>query len=279
MRFSALVLTLDEARHIDACLRSLAAADRIVVLDSGSRDGTCAIASSHRGVTVLTRDFESFSDQRNFGLAHCFAAGEWVLHLDADERLTPELREEILALTPAGDALAYNLAPRTFLDGRPVLRASGYPVYQTRLTRAGFFEYEEVGHGQKAPARYGTLPSLRNPYDHHPFEKGFEEWYQRHLRYADKEALEALRGGRLAPPWGSISDPIRRRLWLNRATSRLRLRAWLVWAYLMFIRLGVLDGPAGWEYCRRRRIYEKMISERIDAATHRGTLNPGRPIG
>ena len=277
MKFSALVLTLDEERHIGPCLRSLAAADRTVVIDSGSQDDTRGIAAGHRGVTVVTRDFASFSDQRNFGLAHCFKAGEWVLHLAADERLTAELSAEILALEPPDGAVAYNLAPRTFLDGRPVLRASGYPVYQTRLTRAGFFEYEEVGHGQKAPARYGRLPCLKSPYDHHPFEKGLAEWYQRHARYAEKEAQEALTGG-ARPPLGTIAgDPIARRLWLKHASRPIPLRPWLVWTYLMFARLGVLDGPAGWEYCRRRRIYEGMVSDRIAAA--RRALNPGRPLG
>ncbi len=277
MRFGALVLTLDEEHHIAPCLRSLDAAERIVVIDSGSTDGTLAIAARHPRVTVVERPFESFSDQRNFGLDTCFDRGSWVLHLDADERLPPALTAEILALEPPEHTVAYNLASRTFLGGRPVLRASGFPVYQTRLTRAAHFTFEEVGHGQKAPARYGTLPCLANPYDHHPFEKGHEEWLRRHARYAEREALDGG-SGPLVPSWRTLRDPIGRRVWLNRATRGLPLRPWLVWAYLMFARLGAFDGRPGWEYCRRRRLYEKMVGERI-AALRRGAAGRERPVG
>jgi hypothetical protein len=107
---------------------------------------------------------------------------------------------------------------------------------------------------------------LKNPYDHHPFEKGFEEWRLRHAAYAAKEAAEFLDGRRpplLAQAWG---NPVTRRQWLKHASAGLPARSWLLWAYLMFVRRGVLDGPAGWEYCRRRRLYEVMINDRLRAA-------------
>jgi glycosyltransferase involved in cell wall biosynthesis len=270
MRFGALVLTLNEARHIRACLESLAPAERIVVIDSGSADRTVEVAASFPRTRVVTRPFESFSDQRNHGLDNCFAPGEWVLHLDADERLTPELAAELAALDPGPDAVAYNAAPRTFLRGRAVLRASGYPVYQTRLTRAGSFRFEEVGHGQKAPLSLGALAGLRHPYDHHPFEKGPEEWRERHERYAEKEARRIAVSPR--PGWSPalLADRIGRRVWLNHATAGIPGRGLLVWLYLMIVRRGVLDGPAGWEYCRLRREYERMVTARVRALRRTG---------
>jgi glycosyltransferase involved in cell wall biosynthesis len=265
--YSALVLTQDEERQIEGCLRSLAAARRIVVIDSGSRDRTLELVASFPAVRVVQRPFVTFSAQRNHGLETCFEPGEWVLHLDADERLTPDLAAEIEGLLPSDETVAFNVASRTYLLGRPVLRASGYPVYQTRLTRAGRFHFEEVGHGQKAPARFGSLPRLRHPYDHYPFEKGHEAWRRRHERYAEREAADLLAGGRVALG-SALADPIARRQWLRRATARLPFRAELVWAYLMFGRLGLLDGRAGWEYCRLRWLYERMVRERL-----RGGLN------
>ena len=265
MKFSALVLTLNEQLHVRGCLESLAEADRIVVIDSGSSDETVPIAASFPRSRIVQRPFASFSDQRNHGLECCFSAGEWVLHLDADERLTPALAAELGALQPPPDAVAYNAAPRVFIRGRAVPRASGYPVYQTRLTRAGSFRFEEVGHGQKAPLSLGALPCLRHPYDHHPFEKGPEEWRERHQRYADKEARQIVATRRVEGSVSLVSDRIGRRRWLNHATAGLPWRGSLVWLYLMFARGGVLDGPAGWEYCRLRREYENMVTVRVEA--------------
>jgi glycosyltransferase involved in cell wall biosynthesis len=239
----------------------LEAAERTVVVDSGSNDRTCDIARSFAGTQLVMRPFLSFADQRNAGLAY-FTPGTWVLHLDADERLTTELKEEILALDPGPETSAVNIASRVIFQGRWLLRSTGYPVYQTRLTKAGAFEFEEVGHGQRAPRRYGTLPYLRHPYDHLPFEKGLEEWRQRHEKYAEKEARSLLEAGH-SFDWAALADPIRRRRWLRQVSAPLPLRPWLVWLYLMVVALGVLDGPPGWEYCRRRRTFEAMIDRHL----------------
>jgi glycosyltransferase involved in cell wall biosynthesis len=262
LRYGALVLTLDEELHIEACLASLAGADPIVVIDSGSTDGTLRlIERSFPGAIVVRRSFGGFADQRNHGLRHCFQPGDWVLHLDADERMTPALVDEIRGLAPARE-VAYNIAALTFLQGRPIPRASGYPVYQTRLTRAGAFEFEEVGHGQKAPLSLGRLPVLTSAYHHFPFEKGWDDWRRRHERYARHEAARLSSAS--FPPWrDAVRDPIALRRWLRRATLRMPLRPWLVWAYLFFACGGILEGSAGREYCRRRRLYEKMIGAEL----------------
>lgn len=267
MRFHALLLTLDEERQVRGCLESLAAAESVLVIDSGSRDRTLAIAAEFPRARVVARPFVSFADQRNYGLATGFAAGEWVFNVDADERLTPALVDELRALAPPPEAVAYNVAALTCLGGRPVPRASGFPVYQTRLARAGAFAYEQVGHGQKAPARYGLLPRLRAPYEHHPFEKGFEAWRARHARYASQEARDLVTPAArptLAAAW---RDPIARRQWVKHASARLPLWPTLVWAWLMLARGGILDGPAGWEYCRLRRLYERLVRSELRRLT------------
>lgn len=263
MKFHALLLTLDEERQVRGCLESLTPAESVLVLDCGSRDRTLAIAAEFPRARVFSRPFVSFANQRNFGLAKGFAEGDWVFHIDADERLTPALVDELRALAPPPDAVAYNVASLTFLAGRPVPRASGFPVYQTRLTRAGAFAFEQVGHGQKAPARFGALPRLRAPYEHHPFVKGFEAWYARHVAYARQEARDLAAPATrptLASAW---RDPIARRQWLKHASAHLPLRPALVWAWLMFGRRGLLDGLAGWEYCRLRRLYERMVQQEL----------------
>lgn len=262
MKFHALVLTHDEERQVRGCLESLHAAESVVVVDSGSRDATLHIVGEFPHVSTVPRPFTDFADQRNFGLAH-FAPGTWVLHLDADERLTPALAAELRALDPPPSAPAYNVAALTFLGGRPVRRAAGFPVYQTRITRAGAFEFEQVGHGQKAPARYGVLPRLKAAYEHHPFEKGFDTWRARHGRYAAQEARDLQAPAARPTLRAALADPIARRQWLKHAAAHLPLRPWLVWAFLMFARRGLLDGPPGWEYCRLRRLYEHMVQSEL----------------
>lgn len=266
MKFSSLVLSQDEELQIEGCLRSLAPARRVLLIDSGSTDRTLELARASDRVEVHSRPFEGFADQRNFGLQR-FEPGEWVLHLDADERLTPGLAAELAALQPPPDVVAYNVAGLVFVQGRPIPRSSGFPVYQTRLTRAGAFAFEQVGHGQKAPARLGALPRLREPYEHHPFEKGYEHWRARHVGYAEQEARALLSGGPGPTLRQALTDPIARRQWLKHATARLSFRPTLVWLYLMLMRGGVVEGAAGREFCRRRRIYEEMVAEALSSST------------
>ncbi len=262
MKFHALLLTLDEERQVRACLESLDAAESVIVVDSGSRDRTLEIVRAFPRVRVLTRRFSSFAEQRNFGLAHGFESGAWVFHVDADERLTRALVAELRALEPTPDAVAYNVAALTFLDGRPLRYAAGR-VFQTRLTRAGAFTFEQVGHGQKAPARHGPLPRLRAPYEHHPFEKGFEAWHARHLRYARDEARDMLAPAARPTLGQALRDGIARRQWLKHASARLPLRAEWVWAFVLLVHGGLLDGRAGWEYARLRRLYERLLANEL----------------
>lgn len=263
MDFSVLILTQNEELHLRACLASLEGVQRVVIIDSGSTDRTLAIAREDPRVELHSRAFTSFSEQRNHGLRECFAPHDWVLHLDADERLTDELAREIENL-PNDRATAYNIAPMTFLRGRAIPRASGFPVYQTRLTR-GDFRFVEVGHGQKAPREAGRFPRLRQWYEHHPFEKGMREWLARHQRYARKEAA-ARRSESAIAISDALRDPIARRQWLKQMSYRVPGRPWLIYTYMMYIQGGTREGKAGWIYCRLRCLYEKMIDEEFRRA-------------
>jgi glycosyltransferase involved in cell wall biosynthesis len=262
VKFSALVLTLNEERQIADCLGSLAPAERVIVLDSGSTDRTREIAANFPRVDVHRRAFTDFADQRNAGM-DLFKAGTWILHLDADERLPAGLAQEILELAPGDGPIAFNIPSRVSFMGRYLPRSSGYPVYQTRLTRAGSFRFEMFGHGQKAPAGSEPLPYLSEPYDHWPLEQDFAVWIRKQVGYAERDASALRARPRLALTRAVWSDPILLRTWLRGATARMPLRPWLVWLYLMFVRGGVIEGRAGWEYCRRRRIYEGLLDSKF----------------
>jgi len=261
VEFSVLLLTHNEEKNVLPCLSRLARAKRIVAVDSGSTDRTLDILREQPAVEILERPFSNFAEQRNFGLS-AFNPGDWVLHLDADERLTRRLAREIETL-PAEGPSAYNIAPLNVWRGRPIPRATFYPTYQTRLTRVGDFQFVQVGHGQKAPSEAGPIPRLSSPYIHLPFSKGMAEWLARHHRYAQSEAKAFLRDRRRRSPGSALLDPIARRQWIRRATRFLPGRPALVFWYLMLMRGAIGEGAPGRDYCRLRAYYEKLIQREL----------------
>jgi hypothetical protein len=141
-RITACIIARDEAEHLGACLESVAFCDEIVLVDSGSTDGTPELALA-AGARVVRQDWLGYAAQRNVALEH--AAGEWVLEIDADERVSPALRAEIeafIAAPPARVTLA-GLPLREVFLGRPLGRSAKYPKYRHRLLRRGAHRHDE----------------------------------------------------------------------------------------------------------------------------------------
>lgn len=129
---SVLILTKDEERNISACVGSVPFAAEVVVLDSGSTDRTVEIASSC-GAAVHSRAMTNFADQRNH--ATLLASSDWVLHLDADERVTPELWDEIQKRIETPDTSAFRIPTLNHILGAPLRHGGWYPNYHVRLYR------------------------------------------------------------------------------------------------------------------------------------------------
>lgn len=261
MKVSALILTLNEEANLPRCLDALTWCDEIVVVDSFSTDRTVDIARE-RGARVFQRRFVSFADQRNFGLEQWRNEERWVLHLDADEVVTPELRREIEALPhdPAFDS--FRIAGK-LMFGNQWLRHSGmYPVYQVRLTRQPRFRFIQVGHGQREPEG-SVAGTLQQGYEHYAFSKGLADWFERHNRYSSDEAR--LAAGSRTPSLGQLiaGDPVERRRAAKALSYRLPFRPWLRFAYVYFLRLGILDGAAGLRYAKLLATYERMIDAKV----------------
>lgn len=284
---SVLILTRDEAVNIADCIGSLPWRDDIVVLDSGSTDATVEIAQ-RLGARVEKRAFTNYADQRNFGLALPWRH-EWIVMLDADERLTPDLAAEIereLDAAAAGIAM-YRVRRKDMLDGRWLRRSSGYPTWFPRVFRRGRVRVEREINEVYVPD--GEARQLAGHLVHHPFNKGIEWWFDRHNRYSTAEARLLSDGGR-----GRISlrdllsrDPGRRRPALKALAYRMPGRPFLAFAYLYVVRLGFLDGRAGYRYAMMRMAYEIMIDAKLpaapapgsDCATTPGTESPGKVAG
>lgn len=262
MNISTLILTHNEAAALPACLASVAWCDDVLVLDSGSSDGTRDLARAH-GARVLERPFDTFAGQRNFGVESGGLRHDWVLHLDADETVPSDLRAEMEQRTAAEAVDAYRMPSRMMFRGRWLRHAGMYPTYQVRLGRRSVLRFKQVGHGQRETTPPERLGTLRNALIHDSFAKGLEDWFQRHNRYSTQEAVEAralLAAGR--PDWAGLlaaTDPMRRRRALKQVAARLPCRPQLRFFYMYVLRRGFLDGAPGYTYCRLLALYEQMI--------------------
>jgi glycosyltransferase involved in cell wall biosynthesis len=220
---SVIVITKNEAHNIGACLRLVSFADQIVVLDSGSKDGTPEIARSMGAEVSENSDWQGFGVQKNRALA--LAGSDWVLSLDADERVQPELKAEILAAldAPAFDVYAF---PRLSRYCEQYMRHSGwYPDYVTRLFRreAALFSSNLVHEKIITSSKVGRLHS---PLLHESF-RNFEDVLDKVNRYSSAGAQSLLNRR------GSSSFP--------------KAIAHGGWAFIRtyFLKLGFLDGWLG----------------------------------
>ena len=190
MTLTAAVIARDEEDTLGDCLRTLAFADeRLVLLDSATRDRTRAVAEQH-GARVEERAFDNFAMQREAALG--LATGDWVLFVDADERVTPALRDEILArVADPGDRRAFWIPRHNYLMGRLVRHAGWFPDYQLRLLerRAAHFDPRRVVH--ELALVDGPVGYLRQPLVHFNY-RDLGEFVRKQERYCVLEAQRWL---------------------------------------------------------------------------------------
>ena len=166
-KLAAIVLTKNEERHIGACLDSLAWADRCVVIDSFSTDRTCVIAREH-GAEVIQHPFSDYAAQRNVAIDAVDA--DWIFFVDADERATPELAEEIRKIVGVefGEVVGWNVPRRNYLFGKLTRGAGYWPDYQMRLIKRGRARYDRPA--SEIVVLDGPAGDLQQPLIHYNYE-------------------------------------------------------------------------------------------------------------
>jgi glycosyltransferase involved in cell wall biosynthesis len=267
---SILILTLNEEANLAECIASCGWSDDIVVFDSMSEDRTLDVAKSN-GARVAQRRFDNYAAQRNAALTTVEYKHPWVLMVDADERVPPELAAEI-EMTTAGagaDIAMFRMRRKDFFFGKWLRRSSGYPSWFGRLVRLGHIRVErEVNEEYIAE---GRVLHLREHLHHYPFNKGIGYWFERHNRYSTLEAIAKLRmnDDRIALRAVFSRDPIDRRRSLKQLLYRVPLRPLIVFFYLYIVRLGILDGRPGFYFSRMRAAYEMMIDLKVVEARRR----------
>lgn len=243
-QITPVVLTYNEAPNIARCLARLGWAREVVVVDSGSDDGTQRIVAGFANARLVERAFDSHSAQWSFALHGTGIATPWALRLDADFVLEPGFEAEISGLSPAAGAAAYSARFVYCVEGRR-LRASLYPPMPVLLLRAAT-GFRQDGHTEKAVVD-GPVAALGSAIAHDD-RKPLERWLRSQAAYQSREADKLL-----ATPWRELGWP-----------DRLRLTRVLgPPAVLLHCLLGkglLLDGRAGLHYAFQRAAAETILS-------------------
>ena len=221
------VITRDAASELADCIGSVPFADEVLVVDSGSRDHTVEIARAS-GARVLQREWLGYGAQKNFAVAH--ARNDWVLCLDADERLSPALRESICSLFASGEPPhpAYALARRNRFLGRWLAHGEGYPDWITRLFHRRRARWSDDPVHERVIAQ-GPIGRLEGDLLHASAES-IERYIAKQNRYTTLQADALHARGKRSSAWKMAMAPMAR------------------FFRFYVLKLGFLDGAAGFAH-------------------------------
>ena len=222
-RLSAIIITKNEARNIEACLDSVAFCDERIVVDGGSDDGTAALAEAKGARVEIVTQWRGFGPQKNHALS--LASGDWVLSLDADERVSEKLAGEIKRAVTEGGADGYEMPRLSTFCGKPMHHSGWYPDYVLRLFRRGRARFSDDLVHERVICD-GAVRRLCEPLTHHPVER-LEDSLSRMDRYSTARAEMIVNSGRRVSFFTGI------------------VRGWWTFMQTYFIRLGFLDGREG----------------------------------
>jgi len=278
---SIIILTKDEEQNLPVALQSLAGLDaEVFIVDSGSSDRTAEIARA-AGCVVVAHDFTTHARQLNWALDNLPLTADWVMRLDADERLTPELaaelRGKLLALPP--DVSGLMLKRRVYFWGRWIRHGGYYPVWLLRVWRRGAARCEDRAMDEHMLIARGRIVEL----DHDIIDenhKGLGFWIDKHNRYSAKE-VTALRAAADEADAGRAGEAVaRKRFFKDRLYGRSPrlLRAFLYWAFRYFIQLGFLDGRPGFVFHFLQGFwYRLLVDAKLTEAEAADRQAPPRP--
>jgi glycosyltransferase involved in cell wall biosynthesis len=222
---SAVLITQDAAAQLDACLASLRFADEIVVVDSGSADATVAIAEA-RGARVLRNAWLGYGRQKQFAVEQ--AKNDWVLCIDADERVSPELAASIRRALEAPVAPVYRMARRNRFLGRWLRHGEGYPDWSTRLFDRRSARWSDDAVHEKV--LYAVTPGRLEGDLLHDSAEDLGRYLEKQNRYSQLAAQQLHAQGRRA------------------GVAQLLLSPLVRFVKFYFLRLGFLDGLPGFAH-------------------------------
>lgn len=258
---SILILTKNEARNLPGCLQSVNWSDDIHVFDSYSTDSTVNLAREV-GAHVTQRPFDNWSEHQNWGLRNIPFKHPWIFYIDADERVSAELRTGILKAVETPDAnVAFMVQRRDFLLSKWIKHSQATPMY-TRLFRPEKMQYRRLVNPISIVD--GPVGRIDGYLEHFPFSKGMAHWLDRHNSYSSLEAQQIVAGRSVGNPF-SIARLLlaktfsERRYQQKELFYRMPCRPLIKFLLLYIVKRGFLDGYAGFTYAALQSVYEYMI--------------------
>ncbi len=273
---TVVILSFNSSETIgDTISSALSLSDNIFVIDSGSKDDTVAIAL-RLGATALNHPFESYGLQRNWAMDHIEAKYPWQLHLDADEQVTKELRDEISSL-PEEPPIEGFLIPRYLKFMGRLLRHNLAPTFHMRLFKSGSTRCEARHYDQHfiCSGRIGSLKGAMIDNIQMPLT----EWTRRHNNWADAEVKEMLHANTEGRIKGKIfGNSIERKRFLRALYNDLPLfvRPPCLFFYRYILRLGFLDGKEGLIFCVLQTFWFRFL---VDAKLFEATRPTKESMG
>ena len=257
---SVIIITKNEATHIADCLASVSFADEIIVLDSGSTDGTVALARNLGAQVHQSVDWPGFGPQKNRALA--LATQDWVFSIDADERVTPELREEIIETLRAPRRKGYEVLRLSEFCGKPIRHSGWWPDPVLRLFRRDAGRFNDVLVHESVSLNDGKPGRFKSHLLHYPHPT-LDSLMDKVNRYSGEAAKMMFAQGKRA------GLPI--------------IMVHSIWTFIRiyFLRLGILDGRHGFvlavtaasgNFLRYAKLM--FLAEANDAARHRNDRKP-----
>ncbi len=251
-RLSVIVITQNEEHNIHDCLASVQWADEIVVVDSHSVDRTRDIARQFTPL-VFEVDWQGYTGTKNMALEH--ATGDWVLWLDADERVTPALAESIQRILNRDDGAVdgYEMPRRAYFLGRWIRHCGWYPGYVLRLVRRPLARFDSH-HVHEGFAFNGTRARLSAPIDHYT-DRNIEHYFYKYNRYTSLAVKDLLAKGR------------------DFRFIDLIVRPMVTFVKMYVFKRGFLDGLQGFILCVFSASYVFTKYAKLWEATRSGRIN------
>jgi glycosyltransferase involved in cell wall biosynthesis len=274
---AVVMISLNEGHNMEAACQNLAGwAQEVFLVDSHSQDDTVDIALRH-GVHVVQRRFRGFGDQWNFALEHLPISAPWTMKLDPDERLSDELKANLLAAIRRNEGDGFSIVRRLWFMGQPL------PVRQTlvRLWRSGRCRFTDVAVNEH-PIVQGSIGHVAGDMAHYD-SPDLDHWLEKQNRYTTAEAMIAYEGSPLADTPRLLGTNFQRRMWLKKHFDRLLLGYCLLFLYHWLVQGAWRAGWVGYAWARLRldvmrfRAYKRREIELTGRLPVTRFYGPGQP--
>lgn len=274
---AVVMISLNEAHNLEAVLENLKGwAQEVFLLDSYSQDETVDIALKY-GVHVVQRRFRGFGDQWNFALEHLPITAPWTMKLDPDERLTDELKANLLDAIRRNEADGFSMVRRLWFMEQPLTVKQSL----VRLWRTGRCRFTDIAVNEH-PIVKGIIRPVQGEMTHYD-SPNLDHWLEKQNRYTTAEAIIAYNGSPLADVPKLLGTRLQRRMWLKKNFDRLPFSYGLLFLYHWLVQGAWRSGRAGFIWARLRldvmrfRAYKRFEIEITGRLPTKRFYGPGQP--